>query len=127
MKTDNRAFRELMPPPGGVERFRRRLEGQDEPPHAVSRAASHAPLGRIVVAGLAASVLAIAVIVAPPRPGGDTEQTAADIYEAREFDRLLGRSTAQAELSVAINDEPVSVAEIPSANARVRIYEITGD
>src|SRR5690606_39396555 len=75
MKSDNvNLFRTLEPPPGGVERFRRRLEAAD----AATRQPS---ASRIVSAGLAAALVAVVVIALdqapsssdlPPEVGAET-------------------------------------------------------
>jgi hypothetical protein len=143
MKLDDvRPFETLDPPPGGAERFRERLEQHAGP--AIN------PSGWLRITGLAASLTVVAVIavlaflrltVDPAQPlTGDSEQPltgdreqaptggdglpARELYQARQFDRLLGRPMQPAKLSVVINDESVAVAEIPSANARVRLYQI---
>lgn len=107
------SFKELEPPPGGAERFRRRIERRDAP--------ARVPLGRFVVAGLA--LAAVALVVAIAWHTDDPEPRVAGVYEAPEFDRLLGRSGEPAGLSIRIDDEPSSVSELPSTNARIRIYE----
>lgn len=107
-------FRELEPPPGGVERFRRRLETHGRPRARLALAA----------AGVAAAVIAIALVVAldPGREPG-APRSVASVYEASQFDRLLGRPLEPTELSVT-RDEPSSVARVESSDPRIRIYDI---
>jgi hypothetical protein len=54
----------------------------------------------------------------------DEPETVASVYQAPEFDRLLGRAMEPADFHVLIDDEPAAASEIPSANPRIRIYEI---
>lgn len=108
-------FRSLEPPPGGVEAFRQRLEQRT--------AAGGRPVRRYLAFGAAFAALACIVFVALP----ESEESGAgtvSVVEAPAFDRLLGRDFEPAATVVAVNDEPVPLAEIPSSNARVRIYEI---
>lgn len=147
-------FRTLEPPPGGVERFSRRLEDEDATPRRL-------PGRRMLAAGLAAALIAVVVIAvnqaprggdlqnegdaAPPIAendapaatdlsadraraadrGGATDVAAvAEIRDAPAFARLLGQPVRPAETSIAIGDEQVAVAEIPSTNSKIRIYQI---
>lgn len=120
MNLDERdLFTELEPPPGGVERFRRRLEENGEPAPVRQRA--------FAIAGLVASVIALSLIVAVTRHGEAPEPRVARLHEAPEFDRLLGRPMDRAAFSVSINGESPSVTEIPSTHAKIRIYEVEID
>ena len=56
-------------------------------------------------------------------PVADSERAAA-IYDAPEFDRLLGRPPRPTELTVTLNEQAASVAESEMANEKVRIYRI---
>jgi len=56
-------------------------------------------------------------------PVADSERTAA-IYNAPEFDRLLGRPPQPTALTVMRNEQAATVVEIQTANERVRIYRI---
>lgn len=116
---DKGLFTDLEPPPGGVERFRRQLEQRDIPP-------TRTP-GRILAAGLAAAGFALAIVAVWWTDKTGIEPEPQSLAQAEEFDRLLGRSLRWTDLSVAINEEPVSVDEIPSASAGIRIYEIKRD
>lgn len=116
MTTDiNELFRQLEPPPGGAERFRQQLEQRNM---GVGRSMRY-PL----VAGLAASaVLAIAVFGLLQQR--DDPELMAGVYQAPEFDRLLGRSPQPAGMSVAIDETPVAVSEVATSNPRIRVYWI---
>lgn len=46
------------------------------------------------------------------------------VAAAPEFDRLPGRPVGRAEPIVTVNDEMVTLAAVPSENAKVRIYRI---
>jgi hypothetical protein len=122
MNTDA-LFRELEPPPGGTDRFARRLDQL--------AAARLAPRVRwLAVAAAVAAVALVTAIVAlrtprdvPPESVAATPP-AVDIYNAPEFDRLLGRSPQPTELTVVLNEEVVAVRPIATTNQKVRIYEI---
>jgi hypothetical protein len=122
MNTDA-LFIELEPPPGGAERFKRRLDAL--------AAASPSPRvrGFALVAAGAAGVLVAAILLvrepgdAPQQPVADAAP-AVDVYGAREFDRLLGRASPPAELMVVVNAQPARVTEIQTSNEKVRIYRI---
>ena len=124
MKFDGHGlFTELAPPPGGAERFRRRLDESTDAPRA--------PRWRVfALAGAACAAVAVAAVVAlhgsndsASLPVADSERTAA-IYDAPEFDRLLGRPPQPAELTVMLNEQIAPVAEIETGNEKVRIYRI---
>lgn len=130
---DSGAFRRLRPPPGGIERFAQRLEGRDASPRR--------PIGRLVIAGMAAAALAVVAIGLLRLPGGidsidsiaTTDRTdsataqMASVVQAHQFDRLLGRTMERSDFSVAIDDEPVTVSQISTMNSRIRIYTIESD
>jgi hypothetical protein len=116
-------FRQLEPPPGGAERFARRLD----------EIAAQRPSRRARVLATAAAVAAVALVMAilltqrpddaPPVLVAD-EPPAVDIYNAPELDRLLGRTSQPAELMVMVNMEAANVTEIETTNQKVRIYQI---
>jgi hypothetical protein len=116
-------FKELEPPPGGAERFARRLdEIAAERPSLRTRA--------VALAAAAASV-AIVTTVLLLRPAGDEPEPAVadaspavEVYGAPEFDRLLGRPPRPTELTVLVNTEAARVTELTTTSAKVRIYEI---
>lgn len=118
-------FRELEPPPGGAERFGRRLAHAARPARRGPGMRS-APAAALAVAGtLAVAVAMLAWLVDAPREGGaPAVPTVRDVYEARAFDRLLGRSHDGPGLAVTIDDEAASVAEVESANDKIRIYQL---
>jgi hypothetical protein len=108
-------FRELEPPRGGAERFRRRIEE--------SRDSLRASLGWALTGGIAVAALVIAAFVAL-RPHDQPEPQLTDVYAAPEFDRLLGRPLEPVATSVSIDDQPVAVSEVPTTRPGIRIYEI---
>ena len=122
MNTDA-LFKELEPPSGGAERFARRLD----------EIAAELPSPRARTFALAAAAAGIALVTAvlllrqpgdvPPELVTDTPP-AVDVYNAPEFDRLLGRSAQPAELMVTVNMQAANVTELATTNQRVRIYQI---
>jgi hypothetical protein len=116
-------FKPLEPPPGGAERFARRLDDTASP--------ASAPRWRnaaLAGAACAAAALVVAAVLLrgpsdPALPGAGAEPTV-EVYGAPEFDRLLGRSSQATELMVTVNAEPISVTEIATQNEKVRIYRI---
>ena len=122
MNTDA-LFKELEPPPGGAERFAQRLD----------EIAAARPSPRARVLAVAAAVAAVALVTAilllrqpsdaPPVLVADAPP-AVEVYDAPEFDRLLGRSAPPAELMVMVNMEAANVTEIETTNQKVRIYQI---
>ncbi len=123
MNTDA-LFKQLEPPPGGAERFARRLD---------QLAAARPPSPRARVLAIAAAIAGVALVTAvlllrqphdaPPVLVADAPP-AVDVYDAPEFDRLLGRSAPPAELVVMVNMEAAAVTEIETTNQKVRIYQI---
>src|SRR6187455_1724383 len=121
MNTDA-LFTELEPPPGGAQRFARRLD----------EVAAERPSSRARVLALAAATAGVAVVTAIlllRQPDGAsqieiaaTEPPAVDIYNAPELDRLLGRSAVPAELIVTVNMQAANVTELETTNQKVRIY-----
>jgi hypothetical protein len=83
----------------------------------------------LAIAAAAAGVALVTAILLL-RPGDAPQVQIAttpppvDVFNAPEFDRLLGRSAAPAELVVTVNMEAASVTEIETANQKVRIYQI---
>ena len=122
MNTDA-LFKELEPPPGGAERFAQRLD----------EIAAARPSPRARVLAVAAAVAAVALVTAvlllwptsntPPVLVADVPP-AVEVYDAPEFDRLLGRSAPPAELMVTVNMEAAAVTELETTNQKVRIYQI---
>lgn len=125
MSIDRREiFRLLDPPAGGAERFARRLD-------EVAAETVRPRRGSIVVFGVAAcaalALLSAIVVhdVRPPMPPPiATDEPALAIYDSPSLDRLLGRPPRTSELMVVLNDETVSVTEIETRNAKVRLYQI---
>ena len=124
MKTDRHGlFTELDPPPGGPERFAKRLDEPRRAPPGVRRWV-------VASAGAAAAAMVLAAIVLTREPGDSTSPAAPDtarianLYEAPQFDRLLGRPTPPTALTVTHNDTPANVTEIETANEKVRLYQI---
>jgi hypothetical protein len=117
-------FEQLDPPPGGTERFRRRLD-QSAPQ-------SHGLRWRAAVAGMAALVLVTAapLLLRDVERGERTTEAAradarvATVYEAQQFDRLLGRRFEPSEPAVTLNEEAATISEVDTTNDKVRIYQI---
>jgi hypothetical protein len=121
MNTDA-LFKELEPPPGGAERFAQRLDEI-----AAARPSPRARV-RALAAALAAITFVTAVLLLRQPNDAAPELVAAtpavEVYDAPEFDRLLGRSAAPAELMVMVNMEAANVTEVETTNEKVRIYRI---
>lgn len=114
-------FRPLEPPPGGAERFRQRLDA--------GGARGLALQWRVALAASAALVLVVPAILLfvhrePARDARRPSTSAAAIYDAPQFDRLLGRPVERSEPLVTINEQAATLAEVRSENAKVRIYTI---
>jgi hypothetical protein len=130
MKTDRRpVFEDLEPPPGGAHRFARRLDAAS----GVTGGSRQRRFALIAAAtGVAAVLAAVVIGVRGPAELGrlpDTD-TAGNpdrsdpVYDAPEFDRLLGRRARPVELRVARDERTASVAEIDTASDKIRIYQI---
>lgn len=122
MSTDF-VFKELEPPPGGPERFARRLDEL-----AAQRPAPSARAWALAAAVAAVAVLTAVVVLpsgneAPEVPVAESPPPVA-VYGAPEFDRLLGRPSRPAELTVVVNAESATVTELETANEKIRIYQI---
>lgn len=122
MSTDN-LFRQLAPPPGGVERFARRLDELT--------AASSSPRRRslALAAAACAGLAVLATIVWLRRPEEPAPLVAdsppvIEVYGAPQFDRLLGRTRQPPELTVVVGTETAAVTQLETANEKVRIYRI---
>jgi hypothetical protein len=59
-----------------------------------------------------------------PRDAATDAPLSVDVYNAPEFDRLLGRPAQAAELTATVNDQMVTVTEVATQNANVRIYSL---
>lgn len=117
-------FEELKPPPGGAERFARRLdELTAAPPAAPMRVQVFGAAACLVLAGFLTSLWVREPAPAPPQLTA-IEPPIIDLYGAPELDRLLGRTRAPAELTVVIGTETAAITQLPTANEKVRIYEI---
>jgi hypothetical protein len=127
MSTDRHGlFTQLEPPPGGAERFERRL-------HKAAASPSPAPRWRtFALAGAACAAVALIVAVVLRRDSdrpvmpplvADLQPTP-EIYNSPAFDRLLGRPAQFTELTVSRNEQSASVVELETASAKVRIYQI---
>ena len=123
MKADRHGlFTELEPPPGGVERFRQRLDAthSERWPHRFVLTAAAAAF---------AAVLVVAVVLLRG-PGDSTSSRSSDsqltatLYDAPEFDQLLGRQPPPVEIAVTLDKQTASVVEIETTNEKVRIYRI---
>ena len=116
-------FRQLEPPPGGAERFSRRLD-------EVSAVAPVARWHPFALAGAAAAAIVAGVTVvllrepsAPDVPVADSPPAPA-IYDSPAFDRLLGRPLQTEQLTAVVDQQAAEVTELESQNAKVRIYQL---
>jgi hypothetical protein len=114
-------FADLDPPPGGVGRFAQRLHGAAQ--------AAEAPRRRgFAFAAAACAAVALVVAVVLLRELGDSASppvtAAPEIYDAPEFDRLLGRPAQPTEFTVRLDERTASIVEVETTNEKVRIYEI---
>lgn len=122
MNTDA-LFKQLEPPPGGAKRFAQRLDEI-----AAARPSPRARVLAVAAAGAAVALVTAVLLLrqpndAPPVLVADAPP-AVEVYDAPEFDRLLGRSAPPAELMVMVNMEAAAVTEIETTNQKVRIYQI---
>jgi anti-sigma-K factor RskA len=124
MNADN-LFEQLDPPPGGAERFARRLD------EAASSAAETRRWRGFALAGAACAAVALVVALVLLRGPSETPsqivvdtQPTPEIYESPAFDRLLGRTLQAEPLTDVVNEQPIPVTELESQNANVRIYSI---
>lgn len=112
-------FEQLDPPPGGADAFRRRLD--------VAGSKRRAP-GRYFVVAVSAAALvavaAVALLIRGERIAGSDSEHGVALYDAPQFDRLLGRPLERTEPRVILNDRRVRVAEIPTERGNVRIYRL---
>ena len=111
LNNGDEALRKLEPPPGGVKRFEERLDRLDD--------SSRVRVGTTLAAGLAVALLGVVAVNIVRQP-----EATPSVYQAPAFDRLLGRTMEEATLRVSVNDEPVSVSLVASADSNIRIYEI---
>jgi hypothetical protein len=114
-------FRVLEPPPGGAERFARRLD----------EIAAERPSPRALALAAAVAGIALVAAILLSRPPSDAPQLLVrettppvDVYNSPEFDRLLGRPRQPAELMVTVNTRPATVTELETTNQKIRIYQI---
>ena len=107
----------LRPPPGGPERFSRRLR---KPGSQFGTRRWQFAMG----ATLVAFAVGIGVFNTPGRNGSIDSNVAKNIYQAEPFDRLLGRPIARNETTVVIDDEDVLLSRVDSSNSKVRIYRV---
>ncbi len=116
-------FEELKPPPGGAERFARRLD-------ELTAAPSAAP-ARVQVFGAAACLVLAAFLASLwiREPAQTPPQLTAiapvgDLYGAPALARVLGRTRAPPEQTGVIGTETAAITQLPTANEKVRIYQI---
>ena len=115
MKTERKQiFRELEPPPGGAARLRARLGTRTG--HPGRQAWWLGPALVAVIAALALSPFRFD-LTTESAPPPDT------LLMAAAFDRLLGRTSAPYELSVARGTERLTVSELESSHPNVRLVQ----
>ena len=117
MNAEKDLFKQFDPPPGGAERLRARLDeaaGESESP------------GWLPAAAVAVIVMVVvgALVALNDRARDHGAPGESLVAAAPEFDRLLGRPVMPVEPAVTLNDETVTLAAVPSENAKVRIYQI---
>jgi hypothetical protein len=116
-------FASLEPPPGGAERFAQRLERA-----AAAEAAARRRRPALAAAAAFAGIALVATFVLLRRPADVAQPVAATpapaIYDAPEFDRLLGRPLPVEQLTAVVDDQAATVTELESHNAKVRIYRL---
>jgi hypothetical protein len=113
----SKVFREIEPPPGGPEAFARRLDNE-------ARARPFRAYG-LALAAAAAALVAVVLFRSFPNTLREPEPSVASaVYDAREFDRLLGRTRPPTELAVVRNDEVKTLVPIASSDPSIRIYQI---
>ena len=112
---DRIPFPDIEPPAGGTERFRIQLESAGD--------FSGVAVGRWAAVGGVVAVLAIAAIAVLRLPEAVESETAI-VFDAPEFDRLLGRPMQQVETTVMIDNEPVALSAVPGTTPGIRIYEV---
>jgi hypothetical protein len=69
-------------------------------------------------------VVAVVLLRAPGAPPATNVAASPEIYDAPEFDRLLGRPARPMEFSVTVGERTASVVEVETGNAKVRLYEV---
>ncbi|HJR70489.1 MAG TPA: hypothetical protein VKA43_10650 [Gammaproteobacteria bacterium] len=114
-------FTELTPPPGGAERFAKRLDETAQSADAPRRRGFAFAAAACAAAAL---VLAVMLLREPGDSASPPVAAATEIYDAPEFDRLLGRPSQPAEFTVTLGERTASVVEVETTNEKVRIYEI---
>lgn len=114
--TDNgNLFKRLDPPPGGAERLGRRI-GQQSPRHAFAL-----PKPAAAILGIAIAVFVALPLLRAPDP---VPATQSEIYDAPQFDRLVGRRSETLELRVLRDAEEAALIEFESSDPRIRIYAL---
>jgi hypothetical protein len=132
----NRVFEQLQPPPGGAERLARRF-GTTARPSARVLIPPLAAAGIVAVMVLALYVGSRPASEAPQRNTAlsvsdgteraqETERLGVaqpgSLFDAPEFDRLLGRAAASVELSVDIDGRQARVEQREGSDPRIRVY-----
>jgi hypothetical protein len=141
-------FEQLRPPRGGAERLSERLvEDQRQRVRAWALQLSAAGIAAALVLLIASQLRFDSFprdTVQPAgetTPNGETAQVSTDsveepetgpppgdsLFNAPQFDRLLGRTSEQVELSVSIDGEQATVALIASSDPRIRMYMLRTD
>ena len=115
MTDEREIFKQLEPPEGGAERFIQRLEQE-------ARRSSVSMLRpTVVIVGFALVAITVYALLRIPEPA---PPRLTDIYDAPEFDRLVGRPSDSLELRVRRNAQEMTLVELETSDPRVRIYKL---
>jgi hypothetical protein len=111
----NTLFEMIDPPAGGENAMRARLRETHTP------RTRRFLLPAAALAGLAAAAIWFVQTrnEAPPITVAEAE-----LYDAAEFDRLLGRMPAPVDLHVSVNGRDANVVLLGRPDSKVRIYQI---
>jgi hypothetical protein len=114
MQIDRKTLFEIIDPPGGGESaMRARLRETRTPPMR------RFLLPAAALAGLAAAAIWFVQTHDDARP---IEVAEAELYDAAEFDRLLGRMPAPVDLHVSVNGRDANVVLLGRPGSNVRVY-----
>jgi hypothetical protein len=110
-----RLFQQLQPPAGGLERLQRKIHNA-----ALNRTGYR--WQPVLAAAMLVLALGLSAYWLPQQQA--SEPVTEEVFNATEFDRLLGRSPAKVELLVSRDHEAVSIVEVPDTGANARVYRL---